>query len=283
MPFVTIKSGVKVFYKTVNWDDQKATPFVLLHPGAASTKIWDTFLATFMAEASGNKFRFLLLDALGHGETGRNNVVPKSNTYNDMRDVALAAIQELVPSFWRFVLCGWSMGGRMAEEIASEIPDQIIKLVLVSPLPVTGMKLPPGVPASVVQQLLSDGCKGGMETYQEAMKAWCGGKLFPAWGLYANTMLEDCTTWVSKPVDVLNESTVSGCYPNDIIEKLTKITCPVLLLTGDRDLFLSDVLEDYKRKWGGPVHLHCFHQGSHSFPLEFPQEFAITVHRFLCQ
>jgi non-heme chloroperoxidase len=42
-----------------------------------------------------------------------------------------------------FAIVGHSMGGQIAQWIASEIPDRVTRLVLINPVPASGMQLPP--------------------------------------------------------------------------------------------------------------------------------------------
>jgi 2-succinyl-6-hydroxy-2,4-cyclohexadiene-1-carboxylate synthase len=92
---------------------------VLLHGFGNTHRAWDGVIAALEQE----RYRPLALDLPGHGN------VPDAE-----RPVTFAGCVEhvLARSPERFVLCGYSLGGRVALHVALAAPERVSRLVLVS-------------------------------------------------------------------------------------------------------------------------------------------------------
>jgi 2-succinyl-6-hydroxy-2,4-cyclohexadiene-1-carboxylate synthase len=92
---------------------------VLLHGFSATGRAWDGVAAALQREG----YRPLAPDLLGHGAASDGE-----------RPITFAAcvrrVLEHAPE--RFVLCGYSLGGRVALHVALEAPERVSRLVLVS-------------------------------------------------------------------------------------------------------------------------------------------------------
>jgi len=93
---------------------------VLLHGFAGTHRAWDGVIDCLPAE----RYRPLALDLPGHGEYG-DAACPISFAGCVEHVLALAP--------QRFVLCGYSLGGRIALHVALAAPERVSRLVLVSP------------------------------------------------------------------------------------------------------------------------------------------------------
>src|SRR2546423_858105 len=95
-----------------------AETIVLLHGFAGTHRTWDRVTARLDAE----RYRPLALDLRGHGAA------------RDARPIGFVecSADVLATAPERFVLCGYSMGGRIAQHIALAAPDRVSRLVLVS-------------------------------------------------------------------------------------------------------------------------------------------------------
>lgn len=93
-------------------------PVVLLHGFAGTGRAWDPVIA----QLDGERYTAIAPDLRGHGSGG------------DARPIAFDAVVEdlleLAPA--RFVLCGYSMGGRIALHVALAAPERVTRLVLVA-------------------------------------------------------------------------------------------------------------------------------------------------------
>jgi 2-succinyl-6-hydroxy-2,4-cyclohexadiene-1-carboxylate synthase len=92
---------------------------VLLHGFSGTRRAWDGVVAWL----DGERYRPLALDLPGHGEA---SAVDGPITFDSCVDAVLAASPE------RFALCGYSLGGRVALNVALAAPERISRLVLVS-------------------------------------------------------------------------------------------------------------------------------------------------------
>lgn len=95
---------------------------VLLHGFAGTRRTWDGVLTHLPAE----RYRPLALDLPGHGESA-------AHAGPIDFDACIASVLERSPE--RFVLCGYSMGGRIALRLALEHPGRVSRLVLVAASP----------------------------------------------------------------------------------------------------------------------------------------------------
>jgi len=93
---------------------------VLLHAGVADLRMWDQPTAALVAVGR----RVVRCDLRGYGSTPLEPGVP----YGDAEDV-LALVEEL--GLTSFTLVGASYGGYVAQQVATAVPDQVERLVLV--------------------------------------------------------------------------------------------------------------------------------------------------------
>jgi len=92
---------------------------VLLHGFSGTHRAWDGVTALLSAE----RYLPLALDLPGHGEAAE---APRPITFAGCVEHVLTLSPE------RFTLCGYSMGGRIALQVALTAPERIVRLVLVS-------------------------------------------------------------------------------------------------------------------------------------------------------
>jgi pimeloyl-ACP methyl ester carboxylesterase len=115
--------GVQLHYQDAG-PSKNATPILFLHGFGASLQTWDTW-----AQALSEDYRVISVDLPGFGLTGED----PSGIYTDQRSVEVleAFLKELkIP---KVVLVGNSMGGKFAWQFTARYPNQVSKLVLISP------------------------------------------------------------------------------------------------------------------------------------------------------
>lgn len=115
--------GVNLHYQDTG-PSKNAIPILFLHGFGASLQTWDTW-----AQALSDEYRVISVDLPGFGLTGED----PSGIYTDQRSVEVleAFLKELnIP---KVVLVGNSMGGKFAWQFAARYPNQVTKLVLISP------------------------------------------------------------------------------------------------------------------------------------------------------
>jgi pimeloyl-ACP methyl ester carboxylesterase len=139
--FLEVEPGVSLFVQDVG----TGKPVVLLHGWALGHELWDRQVY----EITSRGRRAVAPDLRGHGASSK-----PLDGYGVERlaDDVIAVIETL--GLNRVVLVGWSIGGLTAFRLASERPDLVERLVLVSSNGVAASKLPGlpfGAPASDVE------------------------------------------------------------------------------------------------------------------------------------
>jgi pimeloyl-ACP methyl ester carboxylesterase len=115
--------GVNLHYQDTG-PSKNAIPILFLHGFGASLQTWDTW-----AQALSEDYRVISVDLPGFGLTGED----PSGIYTDQRSVEVleAFLKELkIP---KVVLVGNSMGGKLAWQFTARYPNQVSRLVLISP------------------------------------------------------------------------------------------------------------------------------------------------------
>jgi len=115
--------GVKIHYQDTG-PSQNPIPILFLHGFGSSLHTWDAWTKDLSS-----KYRVISVDLPGFGLTGED----PSGIYTDHRSVEIleAFLKELqIP---KVVMVGNSMGGKFAWQFAAQYPDQVTKLVLMSP------------------------------------------------------------------------------------------------------------------------------------------------------
>jgi pimeloyl-ACP methyl ester carboxylesterase len=115
--------GVNLHYQDTG-PSKNAIPILFLHGFGASLQTWDTW-----AQALSEDYRVISVDLPGFGLTGED----PSGIYTDQRSVEVleAFLKEL--KIAKVVLVGNSMGGKFAWQFTARYPNQVSKLVLISP------------------------------------------------------------------------------------------------------------------------------------------------------
>ena len=216
--------GVNLHYQDTG-PSKNAIPIVFLHGFGASLQTWETW-----AQALSEDYRVISVDLPGFGLTGED----PSGIYTDQRSVEVleAFLKELnIP---KVVLVGNSMGGKFAWQFAARYPNQVAKLVLISP---DGYASPgieygkkPDVPAIA-------------DLYRYFFsKTFLAMNLEPA---YANPKtLSDAL--VNRYYDLMLAPGVRGAILarmqqtvlQDPVPSLASIQVPTLLIWGEKDAFI---------------------------------------------
>jgi len=216
--------GVNIHYQDTGLS-KNSIPILFLHGFGSSLQTWDAW-----SKDLSNEFRVISVDLPGFGLTGED----PSGIYTDMRSVEVleAFLKELqIP---KVVLVGNSMGGKFAWQFAARFPNQVAKLVLISP-----------------DGYASPGIKYGKKTEVPAIaqlyryffsKTFLALNLEPA---YANpkTLNEDL---VNRYYDLMLAPGVRGAILarmqqtvlQDPVPSLAAIQVPTLLIWGEKDAFI---------------------------------------------
>lgn len=127
MPSVRIDNSTEIHYRDLGG----GVPVLFVHGWMASGHVFDRMLPV-------DGLRCIVPDHRGTGDsttTSEDESIERLG--RDMIAVADAA------GLSTFAVVGHSMGGQIAQWIASEVPDRVTAMVLLTPVPASGIPLPP--------------------------------------------------------------------------------------------------------------------------------------------
>ena len=216
--------GVNMHYQDTG-PSKNVIPILFLHGFGSSLQTWDTW-----AQALSDDYRVISVDLPGFGLTGAD----PSGTYTDQRSVEVLEAFLKALQIPKVVLVGNSMGGKFAWQFTARYPNQVSKLVLISPdgYASPGMEYgkKPDVPAIA-------------DLYRYFFsKTFLAMNLEPA---YANPKtLNDAL--VNRYYDLMLAPGVRGAILarmqqtvlQDPVPSLASIQVPTLLIWGEKDAFI---------------------------------------------
>ncbi|MFT7521150.1 MAG: non-heme chloroperoxidase [Kiritimatiellia bacterium] len=192
---------------------------VLVHGWAVTGRVWSSVF-----ERWDGPERLLAVDLRGTGWSSKPRTGYTIQAYS--RDV-IALIKHLDTPV---VLVGHSMGGAIAQWVASAVPDRIVKLVLVSPVPASGAPMPD----DVVTYLRS------LAGHKEGVRSVITSMLHVQQPDGLEQMVQDCST-------VAIEAYLEGLDAfrgANFADRLSAVTAPVHVMGGAKEQPLNpDVLK----------------------------------------
>lgn len=132
---------------------------ILIHGWMVSGAVYDDLIAALDTEG----LRLIVVDLRGSGKSGR----PSSGFTIEQYATDVLAVADAVGCS-KFMLVGHSMGGQIAQWIAATRPDRVSGMVLLCPVPASGIPLPADAQAlfrncgqnrGMQQTILSLACK----------------------------------------------------------------------------------------------------------------------------
>jgi 2-succinyl-6-hydroxy-2,4-cyclohexadiene-1-carboxylate synthase len=195
-----------------------AETLVLLHGFGGTHRAWDRLIARLDAE----RYRPLAVDLRGHGAARNARPIGFVECTADI----LAAAPE------RFALCGYSMGGRVAQHVALAAPERVARLVLVSTT--AGLD----DPAERAARLAADAQLAEQierESIEEFVERWRSQPLFadePPW-LSAAARADHRRNDPRALAAALRGLSPGAMEP--LWDRLARLTMPATVLAGERD------------------------------------------------
>ena len=195
-----------------------AETIVLLHGFSGTHHTWDRVIARLDAE----RYSALASDLRGHGAASDARPIGFDEVVADV----LAAAPD------RFVLCGYSMGGRIAQHVALAAPDRVTRLVLVS---TTAGIEDPGERAErrAADEALADRVERG--SIEDFVASWRDQPLFagdPPW-VAADARADQRRNDPRALAEVLRGLGAGVMEP--LWDRLGELTMPAVVVVGERD------------------------------------------------
>ncbi|HEY2664232.1 MAG TPA: alpha/beta hydrolase [Candidatus Binataceae bacterium] len=265
-------NGIKLHYFYWGGDSSKRT-FLLLHGGGAQAHWWDNVAPLLTSHG-----RVIALDFRGHGRSQWANP-PVYGPASYVRDV-----KEFVEQLGgRIVLVGHSMGGAVAQWVASEFPDLLDALVIVD--------APAGPPPLWLRLMWRWRRRAaGLERPQLASAEHVVGKfrLSPPGTYLTNDQLAQLALFGAeqlpngKWVFRFDPKTRSWRRHGGGLRRpnLRRITAPTLILRGAESVLVTPhTAAKLNRRIRGSK-LRCIERAHHHVPLDNPTDTAAAIVEF---
>lgn len=250
MPFFQYKN-IDLCYEDLG----KGIPIIFIHPPAMGRKVFH------FQKLLSNKFRVILPDLSGHGDT-----------IGFQKDITIAGYAEEVEALCnhlkleRAAVCGYSSGGLIAQEFALKYPERTLAVILSGGFPevrspglgyehMAGMymvKNCPNLLAWLISMSHTDDKMVSKDIYQHMLKA-------------------NRTTWFRFYEQSLHYSCVS---------RLNQWRPPLFLLYGSKD-FINQHIRTYKKHV--PFQLAIIKKASHQLPTKNWEIFNQLITGFLLE
>lgn len=231
---------------------------IFLHYWGGTSRTWSRVAARLQ-----DKFRTVAYDARGWGWSDKASA---GYALNDLADEALALVREVGVS--EFVLVGHSLGGKIAQLVASRRPEGLLGLVLVAPAPPTPLRFPEEMRETQIH---------AYDTRENVLQT---------------IRLLSARMPPPELVEQIVEDSMSGsraatlAYPTssifeDISHEVPKIAVPTLVLAGELDQL--DSIEQHKREVVARIanaRLEIIPRSGHLIPIDEPEELAKHIEKF---
>jgi 2-succinyl-6-hydroxy-2,4-cyclohexadiene-1-carboxylate synthase len=231
---------------------------VLLHGFTQTGRSWEPAIA-----ALGERYRALAPDLRGHGESAGARPV----SFAAVRDDVLA----LAPA--RFALAGYSMGGRIALDLALHAPRRVSRLILVGASPGLADAQERRARRAADEALADRIEEEGIEAF--AVR-WSSSPLFAgqrpdvAVAAHAERLRQD-PAGLAAALRGLGTGVMEPLW-----QRLPELTMPVSLVVGERDAKFSALAERMAAAIPS-AELHVVAGAGHAVPLEAPEAVAALL------
>ena len=242
-------------------DEGKGFPLILIHGFLGSSKMWEPQINFFK-----NHFRVITPDLPGFG---KSNKAKSHNSIQSIANLLMDCLEE--KKIDKFYLLGHSMGGMIAQEMAKEYGNKIIKLICYSTGPRGEM---PGRFESVDQSRENLKKKGLEITVKNIAKTWFVRK--------ENAKYFDICIEAGKQTSTKAADDALIAFKNwNGVDTLKNIKNETLIVWGDQDKSYN--LEQIKtlEKSIKKSKLVIFKNCAHNVHLEQPDQFNNAIKNFL--
>jgi esterase len=278
LPPVRLPSGVELAAEVTSTAASRgAPPVVFLHGTTFSRGVWRPIADELAGLAAG-----IAVDLRGHGDS--SNPEPPYH-WSLFADDTVAFIEQLPPG--PIVLCGHSLGGATAAEVAARIPERVAALVLIEPvLAPRGVAPSDGLIEATLRRKRSWPDQAQAEEHFAARSPWRYWDREVLAGFFATglTRTQDGECTLSSPPEVA-ASVYAEALGSQAWSKLPHITCPVRVLraAGDQGgrpstaspLIAQTTPDGTDRLIDGP--------SGHFLPMEQPQLIAEFIRQTLTE
>jgi 2-succinyl-6-hydroxy-2,4-cyclohexadiene-1-carboxylate synthase len=232
---------------------------VLLHGFGGTHRAWDPVLS----ELDHESYNPLVPDLRGHGT--------KAGTRPISFDGCVADVLAAAPD--EFVLCGYSLGGRVAQHVALAAPERVTRLILVSTSGGIADDAARAARVAEDERLADELTRMSIE---EFANRWMANPLFEA------TPAEASRWWRE---DLLRNDpmalaevlrAIGGGAMAPLWDRIGALTMAVTILVGGRDIKFIDYAERFAQLLP-QADVHTIDGAGHGLPREAPRELAAII------
>lgn len=238
---------------------------VMLHGWALHGGIW-----AGMREPLGRHFRLHLLDLPGHGQSAAGD----SRTF----DAWVSEIAAMLPE--RAAICGWSLGGQIALELAAREPRRVERMILVSTTPsfITRGDWALGIEPEVLEQFAGDLAADYDSILQRFLALQVRGSVRSAETLRA---LKSMIFVRGRPAPAALKAGLGALLSNDLRSRVRQVSQPALVVHGNRDALCPLQAGEWLAGHLPNARLRLLPRCGHAPFLSHPGEFAGALTDFL--
>lgn len=254
-----------------SFGERSSPNLVLLHGWAMHSGVWGS-----VRDGLAQKFHLHLVDLPGHG---LSHVCAReaANSQEPPSVPVLDAIAEVLPS--TFTLCGWSLGGQLAIELALRQPMRVEKLVLISTAPcfVKRQDWQWGMEASMLQ-LFGRNLKRDYATTMRrflTLQVSGGADATRTLSLLRGSLVER-----REPDKAALEAGLKILLASDLRNELKHIHQPVLMVHGAQDVITHPNAAKWMNEQFLRSELEMLPQCGHAPFLSYPEQFVSNLARF---
>jgi 2-succinyl-6-hydroxy-2,4-cyclohexadiene-1-carboxylate synthase len=268
IPTSNVKINVEYFPSV-----EKETAFVfLLHGFTGSSKDWMEIIPNL-----NKKFSYTAIDLIGHGQSDAPNELELYKTPS-----MIAQLDDIFKHFTqeRFILIGYSMGGRAALSYAAQYPDKLAGLILES--------TSAGIVDEKLRQerILHDEKIVKIlekKSIEEFFQFWMSQDLFATLNTIPKEKLlkAKAAKLRNNKIGLINSLRGFGTgVMSPLHDKLHLVKCKTLLVTGELDSKFSNINQELQKKIINSRHEIAKNSG-HIVHFEKPEKFVKTVNKFI--
>ncbi|KAI7872634.1 alpha/beta hydrolase fold family protein [Lichtheimia hyalospora FSU 10163] len=237
--------------------------FVFLHYWGGSSRTWNWIID--ILNEKNNKYKFITFDHRGWGESDSSN---KNYNISDLANDAQIIIESY--KLKNYILVGHSMGGKIAQLLASRRLQGLKGLILIAPAPPTPMKIP-------------DEQRKNMIHFYDTKES-------------INFAIDNALTY--KIIDnikceqIINDSLCGSIQAKEswpliimcenILENIKNIDVPTHIIAGEMDKVESiNTIKKEIMPYISNISIDIIQNTGHLLPLESPEEVTKIIKKFI--
>ncbi len=272
-------SGINIYFEkylndtnSLTGDPIGSNNVVLIHGFTGSSKDWEPIIPHLS-----KRFNYYSIDIIGHGNSD-SPLQEKYYTQASIVELLNKITKEVISG--KFILLGYSMGGRVSVSYAVNFPDKIEGLILES----TSAGIMDNKERNIRKQSDEELAKFiENHSIEEFISFWMEQDIFNTQKRFANSKLN-----AIKNIKLNNNKSGLAFFLRGfgtgkmlpLYDQLKKIKSKTLLITGDLDDKFSLINNQMENLFSSAKHISIKNSG-HNTHLETPDSFIKTVNNFL--